>query len=115
MSDKTYKVVNGEISDGYHTFTELYEHRYALFLALIAQLKNNDAANGTLVYKVLDHFEGWDLIVYNNLLAGQISYHLPSRLRPYYEWIKEVDEGKHEFDGHTSDDVVKRLLEGLVK
>lgn len=26
----------GEISDGYHTFNELYQHRCALFLALMA-------------------------------------------------------------------------------
>lgn len=27
----------GEVSDGYHTFDELYEHRVALFIALCNQ------------------------------------------------------------------------------
>ena len=34
MSDKTFTIKNGDISDGYHTFDELYEHRIALFITL---------------------------------------------------------------------------------
>ena len=37
MRERTIKLPcdPGEVSDGYHTFNELYEHRHALFLALM--------------------------------------------------------------------------------
>ena len=35
------EIREGDISDGYHTFDELYDHRITLYLSLIASLKNN--------------------------------------------------------------------------
>lgn len=34
MSGKIFKIVDGDMSDGYHTFDELYEHRCLLFINL---------------------------------------------------------------------------------
>ena len=66
----------GEISDGYHTFNELYAHRSALFLALLkshgggwAAEKHND---GTM-------HEGY-FIAGMEIGGQQISYHLPIAL-----------------------------------
>ena len=89
------------ISDGYHTFGELYEHRHALFLALTAACGPGMSYRG----EVGDHFPGW-FLVGMNLPTGQISYHLPEEYYPLFGHCKaEVPE----WDGHTPAQVVERL------
>lgn len=99
----------GEISDGYHTFDELYEHRHSLMLALMRCLPycswfsrcHNDGSS----------FDGWficgiDLPQSN----GTVTYHLPERL-----WTSAVSTGAKkldrapQWDGHTANDVITRL------
>jgi hypothetical protein len=97
----------GEVSDGYHTFDELYEHRHALFLALMACLpqlawlssKHHDDSE----------MEGW-FIAGLELPTGDVSYHLPNRLMgaAMQTGAKVLERGK-EWDGHTSTDVILRL------
>lgn len=101
MSEKTFKIVGGDISDGYHTFGELYEHRHALFIALCL-MRSED-----VVWKK-DHYEGWDC-VYLKTSLGQISYHVPAEsYRNVLEYNFIIDES-FEYDGHTSEDSLKRL------
>lgn len=99
MSEKIFKIVNGDISDGYHTFDELYEHRYLLFINLC--LLQPEKASWTQ-----EHYEGWDLLrLY--LPSGQISYHIPKHFSYlYHNLIVNRDD---EWDGHTSSVVVSRL------
>jgi hypothetical protein len=97
----------GEVSDGHHTFDELYEHRHALFLALVKahpekswiSLKHHDGSE----------WDGW-FIAGMDLPAGPITYHLPIRL--WYMAMKTgavvLERGK-EWDGHTAGQVVIRL------
>ncbi len=107
MSQKTFKVVGNDISDGYHTFDELYEHRCLLWIALC---RRNPWQFEAVWYP--EHFEGWDLLTAETD-AGQISYHVPMKYRPLYEnHICKALTLPH-FDGHTSADVVKRLTELL--
>ncbi len=106
--EKTFKIVNGDISDGYHTFGELYDHRCLLFIALCLH------ALGMAPYWVEEHCPGWDLLVANLLLKNgertQISYHVPSKYRHLYQSsIARCLPEDHKFDGHTSEDVLKRL------
>ena len=54
MSEKTFKIVNGDMSDGYHTFDELYEHRCLLFIVLCLQNKSRAFWR--------PHYEGWPLL-----------------------------------------------------
>jgi hypothetical protein len=96
---KTFKIVGNDISDGYHTFEELYKHRIALFIKLCNFL------GGCYIQK--DHYEGWDA-VYLHLPEGQISYHIPSSYRDKLPRAVEVDGDF--YDGHTSSEVVDRLL-----
>jgi hypothetical protein len=113
MSEKTFKIVGNDISDGYHTFDELYEHRCLLFLALLKTEYNcRPNSYGFDTYRVLNHFDGWDLIV---ALIGnnQISYHVPAKYRAYSDWIVDLPDDEHQWDGHTSADVVERLKEFL--
>lgn len=102
MTEKTFKIVGEDISDGYHTFTELYDHRCLLWINYVL----SDGCPGK-AYWIPDHFEGWDLIGVVTRY-GQISYHVPRIHRPTYE--HQISRGDiPEFDGHTPQDVVIRL------
>ena len=100
-----------EISDGYHTLAELYEHRHALCLALMRSIpdhwwmsrRHND---GELCFGSDEWF-----IVGADLPGGNtITYHLPSTL-----WDLAIATGAtvlergRSWDGHTPQDVVERL------
>ena len=94
----------GVISDGYHTFNELYEHRCLLFVYLMNTQR--EASFKTRKHKDGTGIAGWFLgIVYTN--QGAISYHLPDEL-----WdvcmVPEI-ERYAQYDGHSSADVVERL------
>jgi hypothetical protein len=103
------------VSDGYHTFDELYEFRKvynaAFFNALAKEgkvqvLKSKKHSNGTVPFG-----GGW-FIVQAELPSGQISNHYKIE-----DWnlfnIPEV-ELANEYDGHTSKDVVKRIKNYLL-
>lgn len=96
---KTFKIVGNDISDGYHTFDELYEHRCLLFINLC--LCQTDLAYWR------PHYEGWPLIGLNLPKIGQITYHVPEKYLPLFKGI--IREGGPEWDGHTSADVLERL------
>jgi len=100
------------ISDGYHTFAELYEHRHALMLALMRCQSSRSwysrwHEDGKLPFDSTDWF-----IVGIDLPTKTITYHLPTRL-----WSAAVATGATElptgkpWDGHTPVDVVSRLIE----
>ena len=113
---KEEKLDTNLISDGYHTFGELYEHRIALFITLcnyLYELYRHDS--GTLCWKSKIHFDGtswdgWFIAGIGTEKGKQISYHLPIK-----DWDKlrvvAYDKAPVEWDGHTPADVVKRLLE----
>jgi len=113
---KDEKLDTNKISDGYHTFKELYEHRIALFIALCNFGKRTGDYEGFIfdAWKSKKHhdgtvMEGWFIACLEKEKGKQISYHLPIEM-----WDKlEVDqlEKAPEWDGHTPDDVIKRLLE----
>ncbi len=101
---KTFKIVGNDISDGYHTFDELYDHRYLLYMALCMSCGPEN------VYYVEEHYEGWFLLVMNNPIHGQISYHLPNiHLPKVKKHFRKVLVQDHVWDGHTSNDVLGRL------
>jgi YD repeat-containing protein len=102
------KCDTGSISDGYHTFDELYDHRHALYLAILKlhpegswiSRKHHDDTE----------WEGW-FIAGMTLPTGSITYHLPDSLWALaLKTDVEVLENAPEWDGHTPNDVVERLL-----
>lgn len=98
---KTFKIIGNDISDGYHTFAELYDHRCLLYLNWCLETPNACSWR--------PDFEGWFLL-YRETSAGQISYHLPNTLLPLIEGkIEHDDDAK--WDGHSSQDVANRLME----
>ena len=93
--------------DGKHTFDELYEHRVLLFLALMKTMPER-------AWISEKHDSGWEwsgfFIGGMRLETGDITYHIPNRL-----WNMGKATGARVlkkapfWDGHSSDDVLKRL------
>ena len=103
----TPRMQTSEISDGYHTFGELYDHRCLLFLALLK-------AHPTLAWRSRLHedgskMEGW-WIAGMNLPSGPITYHIPDSQWPLLDAtaVPTLDRAPA-WDGHTSADVLTRL------
>lgn len=101
MKNKKFEIINNDISDGYHTFNELYEHRCLLFILAVKGLSEK-------AYVRLDHYQGWDC-VYQILNGKQISYHLPAKYRDYYMSECEVVGEEFVWDGHSSLDTIDRI------
>lgn len=104
-----YIIENGEISDSYHTFSELYAHRHQLFIALC-----NTNLGLFESWKSEYHSDGSPAYEYY-FIAGlyldketQITYHLPIELWDLLK-CKTLDKAP-EWDGHTSKEVITRLL-----
>ncbi len=95
----------GEVSDGYHTFNELYEHRHVLFINVV--LAHSDKAFKTWKNQEGEKWEGW-FILGINTKHGQITYHIPQIYWPYVN-VKEVERNT-DYDGHSADEVLARLL-----
>lgn len=100
----------GEISDGNHTFNELYEFRMMYNAALF----NEWAVSGKYnVHKSMRHHDGelcfgggWFIVV-AMLPTGQISNHY--KLKDWDLFKIPYSDVPHEFDGHTPSDVLDRL------
>lgn len=108
MSENT-----GSISDGYHTFDELYEYR---------MLYNAHAAEGWAqqgkAVKSWRHSDGeecfgggWFVVVVDLYPHGQVSNHYPAA-----DWglfhVPEVERAP-EWDGHTPQEAARRLRAAL--
>lgn len=94
----------GAVSDGAHSFNDLYEHRDSLFGALCL-------ISGSYAWKSREHSDGsrYDgyFIAGLELPSGQISYHIPEKY--YLDFPAEPLLKAPEWDGHTPKDVVSRL------
>jgi hypothetical protein len=101
----------GEVSDGFHTFNELYDHRCALFLCL---MKHNLSDSWiSLAHSTGDHFTGWFIAGMTLSTGKTITYHLPMKFWPDAKsWFEELPRAP-KWDGHTSMDVFARLIETL--
>ena len=98
----------GEISDGYHTFNQLYHQRAILFATIVNQ--NKDKA-----WKSFKHSDGhycFDeggemFIVGIDTPKGSYTYHYHKKYWDYFD-CKELEYGKV-WDGHTEEDVTRLL------
>jgi len=105
----------GKISDGYHTFDELYKHRIILYIALCRARGNGDHSNDLDVWRSSKHSDGefafngnWFVLGINKEAGKQITYHLPNSYWGECEFAETLEKAP-EFDGHTSEDVLERL------
>jgi len=103
----------GEVSDGYHTFNELYEHRCTLFLVLMLTMPEKSwistkYEDGTIL-------DEW-FIAGIDLTEGTVSYHLPINMWSLAcKTTASILDRAPKWDGHTSSDVVKRLTRWINK
>lgn len=100
----------GDVSDGYHTFDELYRYRMLYNAAFFNESKNY---RGTGTHKSWRHSDGekcfgggW-FVVMTNLPTGQISNHYEAK---HWDLFK-IPEQKlaNEWDGHTPQEAAERL------
>lgn len=97
--------INGETSDGYHTFNELYHHRAVLFSVIVRDHQN-------IAWKARKHHDG---TMYDDMFIvgvetpdGQATYHYD--LDPYWGMFDcEEREFAPEWDGHTPDEAIERI------
>ena len=95
----------GDLSDGYHTFNELYHHRAVLFSVICNSFKS-------LAWKSKKHNDG---TMYNGMFIvgiatpkGNATYHYD--IEPYWDMfdVKELDKAP-EWDGHTPSEAIERI------
>ena len=98
----------GEVSDGYHTFNQLYHQRAILFATIVNQ--NKDRA-----WKSYKHEDGkycfdkdgeWFIVGIDTPL-GSYTYHYSKEYWDYFD-CEELECGKP-WDGHTKEDVTRLL------
>ena len=112
--EKEQSKITENTSDGYHTFKELYEFRKAYNVALFNEWGKHVIPTYE-VHKSWKHndgelcFGGGWFIVVAILPNGQISNHYKAEDWDLFK-IPEVEKAKYSFDGHTSVDVIERLL-----
>lgn len=100
------QIKDGTLSDGYHTFNDLYYQRCILFATIVNQ-------NKSISWKSKKHEDGelcfggnW-FIVGIDTPQGSYTYHYENKYWNLFQCI-ELDKGKH-WDGHTSEDVTRLL------
>jgi len=98
-----------DISDGFHTFADLYKIRHILCLALaqLAMLKGVKVFKSTLHGDETEMYGGYFILVIETP-QGQISFHMPLE---YWDYLPNIVE-KYDwsFDGHTYIEVYQRIL-----
>lgn len=108
------------VSDGYHTFRELYDHRIELFLALARMHSLCDPARvvpdlhdtwRAELHSDGSRFDGWFIMGIGTRPGRQITYHLPMSRWADADFVDYSLDRAPTFDGHTSADVLARLRE----
>ena len=97
--------IDGETSDGYHTFNELYHHRAVLFSVIVATF-------GERAWKSKLHSDGtmYDgmFIVGIETPDGQATYHYD--IDPYWDLFRCAEiKRAPEWDGHTPNQAIERI------
>lgn len=104
------KCDTNEVSDGYHTFGELYEHRIELFITLARWVSCFGTADvwRSLHHSDLSRIEGWFVMGIFSQKGEQVTYHLPISRWADCDFAEPLATAPA-FDGHTPADVINRL------
>lgn len=98
-----------DVSDGYHSIDELYDHRITLWIVLCRFLR----MKGAPIYRAKQHadgseFEGWFVLGLDEIPGRQITYHLPIARWDECNFAVTYERAP-EWDKHTPADVLARL------
>lgn len=104
-----------QVSDGSHTFDELYDHRCLLFIALMKLSNERDVPEIHDVWFSQLHHDGtsFDGYIIVGMLTdtGQCTYHVKEK--PFATLLRSSSvreiANAPEWDGHNSSDVLNRL------
>ena len=113
-ANKEGKIDAGEVSDGYHTFNELYEYRLLYNASFFNELAKQNLYD---VHKSKKHsdgeecFGGGQFIVMAELPTGQISNHY--ELKDWNLFQVPEKEKANKWDEHTPQDVAERIRKFL--
>lgn len=106
---------SGEISDGFHTFDELYEMRLALTIALFWKVRYKVELGTTyvMVWRSKLHsdgtmFDDFFIVGYGKKPGEYITFHYPLSEWNNFSFCETLDKAP-EWDGHTDKDVIQRL------
>lgn len=97
-------ISRGEISDGYHTFNELYYHRMLLFSIICNQ--NKEIAWKSKLHDDGTMFDGM-FICGIETPEGQYTYHYNLEFWDMFD-VKELKRAPM-WDGHQPEDIVRLL------
>ncbi len=105
----------GKVSDGYHRFDELYDHRIGNYIALCKRIALRTKNMTNPVWRTWNHSDGkpafgggWFVLGIFDKAGDQITYHLPENMWEICQFARAIPQAP-EFDGHTSADVLERL------
>ena len=108
-----------QVSDGFHTMDELYDHRITLWIALCEMRANvmdaNDSPYFEDVWRSKRHSDGdlafggkWFVLGIGKDKGEQITYHLPIEKWDECDFAETLETAP-EWDGHSPADVLERL------
>lgn len=105
-----------EVSDGYHTFDELYDHRITLYITLCHMLKAGEFDGKADVWRSKRHSDGelcfgtgsQFVMGIGREKGEQVTYHIPIERWNETAYAETLDKSP-EWDGHSSADVLERL------
>lgn len=113
-----------QVSDGYHTMDELYDHRITLYIALCKAKQDfkhhgdarNHAGDERIVWRSKKHSDGeicfgtgtQFVLGISKEKGKQITYHIPVERWSETEFAETL-ENAPEWDGHSSADVLERI------
>jgi len=118
MERKGFFIEGNDISDGYHTFNELYDYRMAYNALWVNEIHKSGLSGVYKLHKSIKHSDGelcfgggW-FIVSIELPTGQISNHYDMKYWDLFK-IPEYEKSILEYDGHTPDDAKNRMFNYL--
>ncbi len=113
-------LATNSVSDGYHTFGELYDHRITLFITLCRLYNKHEAKTKWItgephvgVWRSQKHsdntmFDGWFVMGMGTENGQQITYHLPLSRWDETSFADTIGFAPV-WDGHTPQDTLDRL------
>lgn len=110
-----------QVSDGFHTMDEIYDHRIELFIALARTVRQISDYCFEIkgisidVWRSKKHsdgseYDGWFILGIHKAKGLQKTYHLPISRWVDTDFADTLDKAP-KYDGHTAADVLKRLKE----
>lgn len=107
-----------QVSDGYHTMDELYDHRITVWIgmcAIAAGWSDEEGQGPGMPWRSKNHSDGepafggtWFVLGLGKEAGKQITYHLPIERWEETNFAETLEKAP-DFDGHTPADVLERI------